>query len=228
MSRLRALRALISAREYAHIKRALTARFSCKLRYRLLTTKTPVLQLTLEIAEDELSQKDDEIAQLQADSLEGAAAVKKLGSVPIFGRLSTGRAGGRQHPFWLREWGYELLVLGVLPTAVPSVMTSSASVLLQWQQNVDVPNANFFRSLRRELTIVVETLAAYKLAKSLFVRQIGTDATSRKKLELLTSNVMITYPDGSVGPLIMSGAYIARGGTSELEANGVQSRSRSC
>ena len=177
----------------------------------------------MEIAEDEISQKNDDSAQLQADSFEGAAAVEKLSLVPIFGRLSTGRAGGRQHPFWLREWGYELLVLGVLPTAIPSVMTSSASFLLQWEKNVDVPNSKFFRDLRRELTIVVETLAAYKLAKSLCVRQIGTDATSRKKLELLTSNVMITCPDGSVGPLIMSGAYIARGATSELEANGVLS-----
>jgi hypothetical protein len=67
-------------------------------------------------------------------------------------------------------------VLGVLPSAIPFVMTSSASILLH-SDNVDVPHAKFFRDLRRELTIVVETLAAYKLAKSISVRQIGTDAT---------------------------------------------------
>ena len=94
---------------------------------------------------------------------------------------------------------------------------------MPWENQVVVPNTRYCRGLRRELTIVVETLAAYKIAKALSVRQLGTDATSRKKLELVTSNVIITDPGGKLVPIIMSGAHIARGATADIEANGVRS-----
>ena len=74
---------------------------------------------------------------------------------PVFQMCFDGKGGVRQHPIWLRERTDELLVEGVLSSAIPSV------------NEIAVANFKFYRDLRREFTIVVETLSVHMLAKSL-------------------------------------------------------------
>ena len=59
----------------------------------------------------------------------------------------------------------EHLVNGVPPNSIPAVIRSHAEATVEPGESVDVPSVRFCRNMRAVLRVLVETLAAYRLAK---------------------------------------------------------------
>jgi hypothetical protein len=108
----------------------------------------------------------------------------------------------------------EQLVNGTPPTAIPGNIRSDAAYLVPFLE-VHTPSVTFCRRMRGELRILTETLAALRIAKAANWRQLFTDGTSRRQTALLTAIIAIDGPDGELMPIILRGAFVARGETSE-------------
>ena len=121
----------------------------------------------------------------------------------------------------------EQLVNGTPPTAIPANIASDASYLVPFLK-VKVPTVDLCRRMRGELRIVTETLAAYRIAKAQNWRQLFTDGTSRRQTTLLTSIIAIDGPDGELVPIVLRGAFVATGETSEQQVADNTSSRRPC
>ena len=110
----------------------------------------------------------------------------------------------------------EQLVNGTPPTAIPANLVSDEAYLVPFLE-VHVPAVDFCRRMRGELRIVTETLAALQIATAVNWRQLFTDGTSRRQTALLTAIIAIDGPDGNLLPLVLRGAFIATGETSEQQ-----------
>ena len=94
---------------------------------------------------------------------------------------------------------FESLANGTPASAVPTNIISMASIMLPFRTAFVVPSVDCVRQWRRELPILVETLAAYRLAKAVRVVQSGSDGTEKKQISLLTFGVSVDVAnsDGS-------------------------------
>eukprot|EP00966_Prymnesium_polylepis_P059052 1368957-Prymnesium_polylepis.1 len=110
----------------------------------------------------------------------------------------------------------EQLVNGTPPTAIPANIASDAAYLVPFLE-VKVPTVDLCRRMRGELRIVTETLAAYRIAKAANWRQLFTDGTSRRQTALLTAIIAIDGDDGELVPIVLRGAFVATGETSEQQ-----------
>ena len=110
----------------------------------------------------------------------------------------------------------EQLVNGTPPTSIPANLVSDAAYLVPFM-DVHVPGVPFVRRMRGELRILTETLAAYRIAKAVNWRQLFTDGTSRRQTALLTAIIAVDGPDGTLLPIVMRGAFVATGESSEQQ-----------
>ena len=156
---------------------------------------------------------EHELQEGAADALEKVATIRALKSE---GRGAGGGSGGRSWPWWVRAMIMEQLVNGTPPTAIPANLVSDAAYLVPFLE-VHVPSVKFCREMRSELRIVTETLAAYRIAKAVNWRQLFTDGTSRRQTALLTTIIAIDGPEGSLLPIVLRGAFVATGETSEQQ-----------
>lgn len=165
---------------------------------------------------DELaSELQERVDSLEAMLHEGAAdAVQKLEQIRALKTASSGTGHARSWPWFVRAMVINQLVNGTPPTAIPGNITSDAAYLVPFLE-VHVPSVDFCRRMRGELRIVSETLAAYRIAKAVNWRQLFTDGTSRRQTALLTAIIAIDGPNGELVPVILRGAFVARGETSE-------------
>lgn len=74
---------------------------------------------------------------------------------------------------------------------------------------------------RGVLRIIGETLSAYRIAKSEKWHQIFTDGTSRRQISM-TGVIVSIMEDDNVIPLLLSSCHVAKGETSEDQAEAIE------
>merc|ERR1712091_486309 len=84
---------------------------------------------------------------------------------------------GRPWPVVIRKMVFESLAPGLSPSEVAPIITMFQETMLPHVKDLRLPGQSFIRRARRELRIVVETLAAYVAAKAAHWRQMGVDGT---------------------------------------------------
>ena len=205
--KLRGLKnAALAAKRAAVAKEEAAVELSGKRLSRAVEGEAEAAELGLRV--EELEQALHEGA---AEALEKMAAIRTLATA---GR-GTG-SHGRWWPWWVRAMIMEQLINGTPPTAIPANLVSDATYLVPFLE-VHVPTARFCSQMRGELRIVTETLAAYRIAKAVNWRQLFTDGTSRRQTALLTAIIAIDGPDGDLMPIVLRGAFVATGETSEQQ-----------
>ena len=179
------------------------------------------LARTKELEEHE-TELEMRIEELETTLQDGAAdALEKVAAIRALATEGNGAKGhGRWWPWWVRAMVMEQLVNGTSPTAIPANLVSDAMYLVPFLE-VHVPSVDFCRQMRSELRIVTETLAAYRIAKAVNWRQLFTDGTSRRQTALLTAIIAIDGPDGDLMPIVLRGAFVATGETSEVQVSDI-------
>jgi hypothetical protein len=162
------------------------------------------------------------VEELEGTLNEGAAdALEKVAALRALKTEGSGAKGhGRWWPWWVRAMIMEQLINGTPPTAIPANLVSDAAYLVPFLE-VHVPSVDFCRQMRSELRVVTETLAAYRIAKAINWRQLFTDGTSRRQTALLTAIIAIDGPDGELLPIVLRGAFVATGETSEQQVDDI-------
>ena len=158
--------------------------------------------------------------------LQGVEAIAKLAQIPRLRMEAVRRAHGargasHRWPNWMRALIMEYLVNNTPPSAIPSNIVSAAAYLLPFLVDIQVPDVRFCQNMRGELRIYTETLAAYQLAGKINWRQLFTDGTSRRQTHLLTVIIGIDGPDGELVTIILRGAMIGTGETSEQQVDDI-------
>ena len=124
-------------------------------------------------------------------------------------------------PLWIVQLVLEQLVNGVPPASIPAVIRSHAEAVAEPGESVDVPSVNFCRSMRAVLRVLVETLAAYRLAKEGRWKQLFTDGTSRRQIAMQNLLIAITDENDELVPLLLSAAHAVEGESSEDQCTAV-------
>ena len=167
----------------------------------------------------ELVASNDELREQLKHSAE---ALEKLGQIPelrtVAVRRRDGKGGTHRWPNWVRTAICEQLINGTPCPAIPRNLASDAAYLVPFM-DVHVPRVRFCRYMRGELRVIVETLAALRIALAVNWRQIFTDGTSRRQTHLLTLIIGIDGPDGELVSVILRGAIIGAGETSEQQVS---------
>ena len=176
-------------------------------------------------AADELaSELQTRVHDLEDALHESAAdAIEKLNQIRELKVVGSGHGHSRWWPWWVRAMIMEQLVNGTPPTAIPRNIACDAAYLVPFLE-VKVPNVQLCRRMRGELRIVTETLAAFRIGKAVNWRQLFTDGTSRRQTALLTAIIAIDGPDGELVPIVVRGAFVATGETSEQQVDDILER----
>jgi hypothetical protein len=87
--------------------------------------------------------------------------------------------GGKWQP-WVVQYIYELLVIGTPPTSIPSIISSSYQTYYGRQPD-EVPQVSFVHQCRVIVQVIVETIAAVKLASAEKWDQLWTNATTQRQ-----------------------------------------------
>ena len=109
------------------------------------------------------------------------------------------------------------------PTAIAANITDVLRVFAS-DKVVPLPCTKEMMKMRNELTIVGECLAAFRVALAKRIVSFGFDESTKFGLGLLSSNTQIEEADGVMTDVIMRGATLTAGSTSEQVAKSVEEK----
>lgn len=123
----------------------------------------------------------DLVERLEVKEQELADAKK---SVPIkeFGKVREGNRGQATRPLYVWEMIIEQLVNGTPPSSVNANIVSFIKKLCPSINIREVPSIWTIRRARTVLLVIVQTLAAYRIAKADKWEQMFTDGTARRQV----------------------------------------------
>ena len=111
---------------------------------------------------------------------------------------------------------YELLIIGIPPTAIPSSIYTMYETLTGVEPT-EVPSVSFIRRCRTAVQVVGETIAACKLEDADSWRQIFTDSASRGQCAFQALVVGLMDEDGLLDPVIVSYCIFLENETSQTK-----------
>ena len=173
---------------------------------------------------DSVRNRLDEVVAHERAEL-GAAA--KLALIPTLERTrGAGRGrGALVHAHELRVMGMQQLAHGTPPSAAVNNLISDAAVLVPFLKVKGV-TLKWMRTLRREMAIVTEALGAYRIGRAAEVKQMGSDATTRGLIPLMTVGMVLDFlnSDGSKSRVAITSraGYCTPGETAEIELEAVE------
>jgi hypothetical protein len=132
-----------------------------------------------------VKQQQSQIVDLEVDIEEKNKQITELeGACPIqvFGKLRKGQRGATSWPLFIWELILEMLVNGTPPTAISSNIVIFIQRFSPRIKIKETPSIWTVRRGRTVLLVVVETLAAYRLAKAKRWGQMHTDGTGRRQI----------------------------------------------
>ena len=125
-------------------------------------------------------------------------------------------------PDWIRVLVWSQLARRVPPSAINADITD---VLRAMGEDVPpLPSERELKRMRNEVTVAGECLAAFQVALAQRIVSFGFDESTKFGLGLLASNTQIETQEGEIVDVVLRGATLTAGGTSERVAKSVDAK----
>jgi hypothetical protein len=143
------------------------------------------LRLRIKELESQNKQLQEQVVDLEVDLEEKNSKLVELeGSCPIkvFGKVRHGQRGATSWPLYVWELILEQLVNGTPPSSVSANIVMFIQRFSPRTKIKEQPSLWTVRRGRTVLLVVVETLAAYRIARAKRWGQMHTDGTGRRQI----------------------------------------------
>ena len=188
-------------------------------RARAADAETEKLQRKVSKLENESADTDTAAVELPDGETDESSDEEE--TAPVSRRDERGRFTGL-------NWKLRELILAeearrTPPTAVAANITDVLHMFAK-EKVVPMPCMREMKRMRGELTVLGECLAAFRVALCKRIISFGFDESTKFGLGLLSSNTQIEEADGTTADVIMRGATLTAGGTSEEVAASVDAK----
>ena len=116
----------------------------------------------------------------------------------------------------------ENLIAGVQPMSVPKIMQTYATEYTGEELD-ELPSVNFIRQCRTIAQVVNEILAAIKLGHNHNWKQLFTDGTMRRQIDL-TTLIIGLMDDGGLDRVVVSSCLLPEDATSEGQVQAIKEK----
>jgi hypothetical protein len=143
------------------------------------------LRLRIIELESTVKQLQEQVVDLEVDLEEKSKKVIELEDscpIEVFGKVRHGQRGATSWPFYVWELILEQLVNGTPPSSVSANIVIFIQRFSPRVKIKETPSIWTVRRGRTVLLVVVETLAAYRLARAKRWGQMHTDGTGRRQI----------------------------------------------
>jgi hypothetical protein len=181
--------------------------YSESLRLRIIELESTVKQLQEQVVdlEVDLEEKTNKLVELE-DSC----------PIKVFGKIRHGQRGATSWPLYVWELILEQLVNGTPPSSVSANIVMFIQRFSPRTKIKEQPSIWTVKRGRTVLLIVVETLAAYRIAKAKRWGQMHTDGTGRRQIAFQDLALTIEEDvEGLFEPLLITSCIIPRDERSE-------------
>lgn len=128
--------------------------------------------------------------------------------------------GGRVFPWWMVQTICEMLVNGTPPSAVSGNMLALHRAICGSPPE-DLPCVNYVRHCRVVTEVIVEAMAAIKLANAPIWDELHTDSTSRRQIPFTALIIGLLGDNNVMESVVISACIFMEDETSETHAEGL-------
>ena len=124
-------------------------------------------------------------------------------------------------PIWMRIMIYEIIVAGAPPSGIDGIVRSVLKHVVPFLK-VRMPVESTIKYMRIEIGLISDSMNALVLAQCKRIIQLGHDGTDVNGIAVLAANLVVELKNGERTDLMLRGCFVAKGKTSQLELESIQ------